>query len=63
MAASLVPALFVAGARASSGRASTRQRRPRSPRTGASAVIEKAGHATNIEQPKAFNEVLPEWLS
>ena len=30
---------------------------------GASAVIEKAGHATNIEQPKAFNGGLLAWLA
>jgi non-heme chloroperoxidase len=28
---------------------------------GESRVIEKAGHATNIEQPKAFDEILSEW--
>jgi pimeloyl-ACP methyl ester carboxylesterase len=26
-------------------------------------VVEKAGHATNIEQPKAFNTGLLRWLA
>jgi pimeloyl-ACP methyl ester carboxylesterase len=30
---------------------------------GESAVVEKAGHATNIEQPKAFTAGLLKWLS
>ena len=28
-----------------------------------SAVVQKAGHATNIEQPKAFNKGLLGWLA
>ena len=30
---------------------------------GESTVIENAGHATNIEQPKVFDAVLSKWLS
>ena len=51
------------GARASSGRASTRPQRHPSPRWATSAVIEKDGHATNIEQPKAFDELLGQFLA
>ena len=29
---------------------------------GTSAIIEKAGHATNIEQPKVFDELLGRFL-
>jgi non-heme chloroperoxidase len=63
VAAATVPVLFIAGrqsefwpcehAAASAALASR----------GTSAVIERAGHATNIEQPKAFDQLLGRFLA
>ena len=59
IAATTVPVLFIAGRgeRVLAVRARGRRGSAHSARA-TSAVIEKAGHATNIEQPKAFDELL-----
>ena len=58
IAATPVPVLFIAGRESEfwpcEHAAAAASLTPR----GTSAVIEKAGHATNIEQPKAFDELL-----
>ena len=58
IAATPVPVLFVAGRESefwpAEHAAATASLTP----LGSSTVIEKAGHATNIEQPKAFDQVL-----
>lgn len=63
IAASTLPVLFVAGRESEfwpcEHAAAAASLAPR----GESIVIEKAGHATNIEQPKAFDEVLLRWLA
>jgi pimeloyl-ACP methyl ester carboxylesterase len=63
IAASQVPVLFVAGRESEfwpcEHAAAAASRTP----LGESAVVEKAGHATNIEQPKAFNAGLLSWLA
>ncbi|HEX5856816.1 MAG TPA: alpha/beta hydrolase [Microbacterium sp.] len=63
VAASPVPALFVAGTESdfwpSEHAAAAAALSP----LASSVVIEKAGHATNIEQPKAVNEALLGWLA
>ncbi len=63
IAAVTVPVLFIAGRESefwpcehAAAAASLTSR-------GTSAVIEKAGHATNIEQPKAFDELLGRFLA
>jgi pimeloyl-ACP methyl ester carboxylesterase len=62
VAASPVPVLFVAGRESDfwpcEHAAASAELTP----LGESAVIEKAGHATNIEQPRAFDDVLRSWL-
>ena len=62
IAATTVPVLFVAGAESefwpSTHAAASAALTPR----GSSAVIRKDGHAANIEQPKAFNRGLLEWV-
>ena len=62
VAASPVPVLFVAGRESdfwpSEHAAASAALTP----LGESVVIEKAGHATNIEQPRAFDDVLRGWL-
>lgn len=62
-AATPVPVLFVAGRESefwpAEHAAASAALAPR----GSSAVVEKAGHATNIEQPKAFNEGLLAFLA
>jgi len=63
IAASLVPALFVAGRESEVWPCEHAAASAALSERAQSTVIEKAGHATNIEQPKAFNEVLLEWLS
>ena len=60
---SLVPALFVAGRESEVWPCEHAAASAAWSERAQSTVIEKAGHATNIEQPKAFNEVLLEWLS
>jgi pimeloyl-ACP methyl ester carboxylesterase len=63
IAASTVPALFVAGRQSdfwpSEHAAASAALSP----LASSIVIEKAGHATNIEQPKAVNAALLAWLA
>jgi pimeloyl-ACP methyl ester carboxylesterase len=63
VAASPVPALFVAGRESdfwpSEHAAASAALSP----LASSVVIAKAGHATNIEQPRTFNEALLEWLA
>jgi pimeloyl-ACP methyl ester carboxylesterase len=63
IAKSSAPVLFVAGAESefwpSSHAAASAALAP----TGSSTVIESDGHAANIEQPKAFNEVLLGFLA
>jgi pimeloyl-ACP methyl ester carboxylesterase len=62
IAGSPVPALFIAGEASefwpSGHAAAAAALNP----LAASVVIAKAGHATNIEQPKAVNAALLEWL-
>ncbi len=62
IAATQVPVLFIAGRESEfwpcEHAAAAASLAPR----GTSAVIEKAGHATNIEQPKAFDELLRRFL-
>ncbi|MGC5170632.1 alpha/beta fold hydrolase [Microbacterium sp. DT81.1] len=63
VATSPVPALFVAGRESdfwpSEHAAASAALSP----LASSVVIDEAGHATNIEQPKAVNEALLAWLS
>ncbi|WP_344059971.1 alpha/beta hydrolase [Microbacterium pumilum] len=63
IAATQVPVLFVAGRESEfwpcEHAAAAASLAPR----GTSAVIRKAGHATNLEQPKAFNDGVLAWLS
>jgi non-heme chloroperoxidase len=63
IAASPVPALFVAGRESdfwpSEHAAASAALSP----LASSIVIEKAGHGTNIEQPKPVNEALLAWLA
>jgi len=63
IAASPVPALFVAGRESEVWPCEHAAAAAALNTTATSTVIEKAGHATNIEQPKAFNEVLLTWLA
>jgi non-heme chloroperoxidase len=58
VAHSPVPVLFVAGAESEFWPAEHAEAAASLAPSGSSTVIEKAGHATNIEQPKAFDEVL-----
>ncbi|WP_127794850.1 alpha/beta fold hydrolase [Agromyces sp. LHK192] len=62
IAAADVPALFVAGAESEFWPASHAEASAALNRLATSAVIERDGHAANIEQPKAFNRALLEWL-
>ncbi|GAA1943531.1 alpha/beta hydrolase [Microbacterium deminutum] len=63
IAATRVPVLFIAGRESEfwpcehAGAAASLAPK------GTSAVIEKAGHATNIEQPKVFDELLGRFLA
>ena len=63
IAATRLPVLFIAGRESEfwpcEHAAAAAALAPR----GTSAVIEKAGHATNIEQPKAFDELLGRFLA
>jgi non-heme chloroperoxidase len=63
IAASQVPVLFIAGRESEfwpcEHAAAAASLTPK----GTSAVIEKAGHPTNIEQPKAFDELLGRFLA
>ena len=63
IAASPVPALFVAGRESEIWPCEHAAAAAALNAAATSTVIDKAGHATNIEQPKAFNEVLRNWLA
>ncbi len=63
IAAARVPVLFIAGRESEfwpcEHAAAAASLAPK----GTSAIIEKAGHATNIEQPKVFDELLGRFLA
>jgi non-heme chloroperoxidase len=63
IAATQVPVLFIAGRESDfwpcEHAAAAASLAPK----GTSAIIEKAGHATNIEQPKVFDELLGRFLA
>ncbi|WP_246190541.1 alpha/beta fold hydrolase [Agromyces agglutinans] len=63
VAAADVPALFVAGAESELWPATHAAASAALNPLAHSAVIERAGHATNMEQPAAFNRGLLEWLA
>ncbi|GAA1930054.1 alpha/beta hydrolase [Microbacterium aoyamense] len=63
IAAVTVPALFVAGRESDFWPCEHAAAAASLSPLAESAVIEKAGHATNIEQPKAFDDVLLRWLA
>ena len=63
IAATTVPVLFVAGRESEFWPSEHAAAAASLTALGQSAVIEKAGHATNIEQPKAFNGGLLNWLA
>lgn len=58
-----VPALFVAGRESEFWPCEHAAAAASLAVDGSSAVIEKAGHATNLEQPRAFNAGLLRWLA
>lgn len=58
-----VPVLFIAGRESEFWPCEHAAASASLARRGTSAVIEKAGHATNIEQPKAFDELLGRFLA
>lgn len=62
IAAASVPVLFVAGRESEFWPAAHAAASAALAPLGSSAVVEKAGHATNIEQPKAFNTGLLAYL-
>lgn len=62
VAATPVPVLFVAGRESDLWPCEHAAAAASLTPMGESAVIEKAGHATNIEQPRAFDGVLGDWL-
>ncbi|SDG36630.1 alpha/beta fold hydrolase [Microbacterium pygmaeum] len=61
--AASVPVLFVAGRESEFWPCEHAAAAASLARSGSSAVVEKAGHATNLEQPKAFNDGLLRWLA
>lgn len=63
VAATPVPVLFVAGRESDFWPCEHAAASAALTPLGASIVIEKAGHATNIEQPRAFDGVLRNWLA
>jgi non-heme chloroperoxidase len=63
VAASPVPALFMAGAESDFWPSEHAAASAALSASASSVVIQKAGHATNIEQPKAVNDVLLSWLA
>jgi non-heme chloroperoxidase len=63
IAATPVPVLFVAGRESDFWPCEHAAAAAALTALGESAVVEKAGHATNIEQPKAFTEGLVAWLA
>jgi pimeloyl-ACP methyl ester carboxylesterase len=63
IAATPVPVLFVAGRESDFWPCEHAAAAAALTGLGHSAVVEKAGHATNIEQPKAFTSGLLKWLS
>jgi non-heme chloroperoxidase len=62
IAGATVPVLFVAGRESEFWPCEHAAAAASLAAQGSSAVVEKAGHGTNIEQPKAFNEGLLAWL-
>jgi non-heme chloroperoxidase len=62
IAGATVPVLFVAGRESEFWPCEHAAAAASLAASGSSAVVEKAGHATNIEQPKAFTEGLLGWL-
>ncbi|WP_438353843.1 alpha/beta fold hydrolase [Microbacterium sp. CJ88] len=63
VAATAVPVLFVAGRESEFWPAEHAAASAALTATGTSLVIEKAGHPTNIEQPRSFNEALLTFLA
>ena len=63
IAAAQLPVLFVAGRESEFWPCEHAAAAASLTALGESAVVDKAGHATNIEQPKAFNTGLLRWLS
>jgi len=58
-----VPVLFIAGAESEVWPSSHAAASAALSQLANSAVIEKAGHATNIEQPTEFNRLLLEFVA
>jgi pimeloyl-ACP methyl ester carboxylesterase len=63
IAATTVPVVFIAGRESEFWPCEHAAAAASLTALGESAVVEKAGHATNIEQPKAFNTGLLRWLA
>jgi non-heme chloroperoxidase len=63
VAATPVPVLFVAGRESDFWPCEHAAASAALTPLGHSAIVEKAGHATNIEQPKAFSAGLLRWLA
>jgi pimeloyl-ACP methyl ester carboxylesterase len=63
IAATTVPVLFVAGRESEFWPCEHAAAAAALAPKGTSAIIEKAGHPTNLEQPKVFDELLGRFLA